>query len=970
MMSMKPLQETRAAPLLLAVIVKQNKRFRHTSSIVLFIASFAFSGSAWAFSQEAQAVFNNMSALSPSEKASIATFVDQQVDVGNWRLIDEMYCFALNETDSLTGFKRYANAVSDSGMTHSAGAGYTAELSDSYINSNIIPATLAAESSKNFAINDAMASVYLHEAALVGNETYALFGAYDSRSDTTEFGLDYTGSPPLLRAALHSGAATVSTGVGMPFAKVATIVRRGIPLGTIEVWLNDSQEASLDTSATALADRPIHIAGRSNGSSHESGSGQKATYSIFAIGGGSGFDVDAWQRGVRELLYDLGHRPRFYVSGGAEGAAFDGYGTSDSPYSLITGSPLENLTGDQFGLKILFEDDTVLYDSMVWEDISRLELGATNDGINKPIIDGSQLISLSDTPTRIWTEQSAGIYSAPFPEYPGDIGIYITDDGGTTYHMAHWRKNEADFLDPLYDQYSAGYIKWFDYENSVMYVKSSMNLTTDEGSAASMMRIGKHTKVLRMSSSSIRTVNDITIRDLRFQRGSTSIVKIGGIGHGLRVDNVEAHEAGDWGYKKPDLKRRESGFHAFAIIGDRANKATGVHFSNIQTHSQWNINGNAIETRNLTGAIFEDWVAYDLGNNVYELWEEMEDSIFRRTKAWNAKALVWMANENNTSNPDLNQVHRTNVIENNYFRSYDKYNMPTGDKAAVLVASGVDNIFQSNTLVGMKTEIIKENVKYNGEISGNIYRNNIIYMADIAGNKGVVALAGPVGDANLSNNVIQTLGGEPDSVKIITEHVNDVSGVKKTLPEWQALGHYTSNVVGDPMLVNVKGAASNPADTSGPDLRTEISSAAAGLADSNMPLGDVTGATRIGNSAGAYDQPFPASSPSQPIINNINYGDSEAYIRVTVADNGGSPINGYDATCTDGVTEYSGNSTTPRITVSGLTNGVSYTCSSTAINAAGFTSTRSAPSPAIIPEEFIPVGLPLWLLYEAAKRLD
>jgi hypothetical protein len=68
----------------------------------------------------------------------------------------------------------------------------------------------------------------------------------------------------------------------------------------------------------------------------------------------------------------------------------------------------------------------------------------------------------------------------------------------------------------------------------------------------------------------------------------------------------------------------------------------------------------------------------------------------------------------------------------------------------------------------------------------------------------------------------------------------------------------------------------------------------------------------------------------------------------------------------DSTAQYTGTSTTSRVTVSGLTNGVSYSCSVTATNALG-SSTASTTSLPITPEEFIATGLPIWLLYEASK---
>jgi subtilisin-like proprotein convertase family protein len=83
------------------------------------------------------------------------------------------------------------------------------------------------------------------------------------------------------------------------------------------------------------------------------------------------------------------------------------------------------------------------------------------------------------------------------------------------------------------------------------------------------------------------------------------------------------------------------------------------------------------------------------------------------------------------------------------------------------------------------------------------------------------------------------------------------------------------------------------------------------------------------------DQCDQLTVPTTPVITNTAVGDGEIYLSVSVASNGGSPITGYTATCNDGTTQYTGTSSTSRITVSGLTNGEGYSCSVTATNAAG-----------------------------------
>lgn len=92
----------------------------------------------------------------------------------------------------------------------------------------------------------------------------------------------------------------------------------------------------------------------------------------------------------------------------------------------------------------------------------------------------------------------------------------------------------------------------------------------------------------------------------------------------------------------------------------------------------------------------------------------------------------------------------------------------------------------------------------------------------------------------------------------------------------------------------------------------------------------------------------PFQVPSVPIITLTEYEDGKIILTASVSDNGGTDITGFEATCTDGTTAHTGTSTSSPITVSGLTNGVAYTCTVTATNSAG-TSLASAATDPITP---------------------
>jgi hypothetical protein len=77
-----------------------------------------------------------------------------------------------------------------------------------------------------------------------------------------------------------------------------------------------------------------------------------------------------------------------------------------------------------------------------------------------------------------------------------------------------------------------------------------------------------------------------------------------------------------------------------------------------------------------------------------------------------------------------------------------------------------------------------------------------------------------------------------------------------------------------------------------------------------------------------------AFAPDAPLITGIVPGNEQVSISVSVANDGGSPITGYNAYCFGEGLVFGAGPTSP-IAVSGLTNGVSYTCAVTATNDIG-----------------------------------
>ena len=142
----------------------------------------------------------------------------------------------------------------------------------------------------------------------------------------------------------------------------------------------------------------------------------------------------------------------------------------------------------------------------------------------------------------------------------------------------------------------------------------------------------------------------------------------------------------------------------------------------------------------------------------------------------------------------------------------------------------------------------------------------------------------------------------------------------------------------------------------------------AGLNNGNRYSCSVVASNSLGDSAASASLagiPIDPVEPSTPIINRYDYGDGEIYLYVSVSSDGGADITGYEATCSDGNTSFTGSGTSSPVTISGLTNDTAYTCTVTATNAIG-TSPASSVTASITPEESA-TGLPIWLLYQATQ---
>lgn len=129
----------------------------------------------------------------------------------------------------------------------------------------------------------------------------------------------------------------------------------------------------------------------------------------------------------------------------------------------------------------------------------------------------------------------------------------------------------------------------------------------------------------------------------------------------------------------------------------------------------------------------------------------------------------------------------------------------------------------------------------------------------------------------------------------------------------------------------------------------------------------VTATNTAGTSAASpvvVGVPKPPSAPGTPIISRLDVGDGELNLSISVPDNGGLAISSYSASCSDGTDVFSASSTTPSVTITGLTNAMPYSCSVSVTNSLG--NSPASVTVSASPEE-APMTLPLWIFVEAMR---
>lgn len=248
-------------------------------------------------SEDVQAVFDRMGSLTPLEKGAIETFVDGQVALGNWDLIDEFYCFSLNESDSLTGFRAFT-AVQDGNVAHSVQQGYVSEEVNAFtgfIDTGVDIGTLT-----NFQFANALAGVFVTKIPTSLSNWDLL--RQETSTPSTTFALRYRGTDTTdwrNRANSQTNINNLTDLVVNTLVSLADIANTGT------LFLDDVADpvTRVTAGSVPIGETCFVIGGSTNGGVVNARDGG---ISIVYFGAFTGFNLTGFVGGVRVLLTDLG----------------------------------------------------------------------------------------------------------------------------------------------------------------------------------------------------------------------------------------------------------------------------------------------------------------------------------------------------------------------------------------------------------------------------------------------------------------------------------------------------------------------------------------------------------------------------------------------------------------------------------------------------------------------------------------
>jgi hypothetical protein len=129
-------------------------------------------GSKQVWPAAADSVVGRLPNLTPAEENAVRDFVDSLDGRGDWDRIIDIFCFSLNELDSLTGFKDHTAAIEQPtrGWTHSVDGWVTTSTDmDNPINTTISP-------SANYVSGFGSIGVFLHSHSYTGTGNHDFTG--------------------------------------------------------------------------------------------------------------------------------------------------------------------------------------------------------------------------------------------------------------------------------------------------------------------------------------------------------------------------------------------------------------------------------------------------------------------------------------------------------------------------------------------------------------------------------------------------------------------------------------------------------------------------------------------------------------------------------------------------------------------------------------------------------------------------